>query len=71
MSSARRLLTELRERSQSGLRSLAWAALPCTPWCCWHRLNYGRATQEEFARLEQARADSVKLIHIFVYVVNT
>eukprot|EP00972_Heterocapsa_arctica_P094097 13878319-Heterocapsa_arctica.AAC.1 len=64
MSSARRLVLELRTRARAGLHSLVWAALPCTPWSSWQRYNVRVMSDATFQRLEKDRIESIKMLQI-------
>eukprot|EP00972_Heterocapsa_arctica_P016885 2493230-Heterocapsa_arctica.AAC.1 len=64
MSSARRLVMEIRARARAGHYSLGWAALPCTPWSSWQRYNVRIMTNGAFQRLEKARIESIKMLQI-------
>eukprot|EP00972_Heterocapsa_arctica_P031282 4605308-Heterocapsa_arctica.AAC.1 len=71
MSSARRLLAELRARVQEGRHSVVWIALPCTPWSSWQRYNLRVASKEGFDRLQRARIESIKMLQVSWFVVNS
>eukprot|EP00972_Heterocapsa_arctica_P055323 8162870-Heterocapsa_arctica.AAC.1 len=65
MSSARRLLQELRARARAGQNSIVWAALPCTPWSSWQHYNVRVMSDDNFWELEKARVESIKMLQIF------
>eukprot|EP00972_Heterocapsa_arctica_P089518 13198818-Heterocapsa_arctica.AAC.1 len=68
MAAARRLVLALRERSRKGLRSLVWAALPCTPWSAWQQYNLATVDWPTFRRIDDQRAYSVKMVGILCWV---
>eukprot|EP00972_Heterocapsa_arctica_P032947 4846768-Heterocapsa_arctica.AAC.1 len=71
MSSARRLLAELRARAQAARYSVVWIALPCTPWSSWQRYNLQVVSKEGFDRLQKARIESIKMLQVLWFVVNS
>eukprot|EP00972_Heterocapsa_arctica_P030964 4553831-Heterocapsa_arctica.AAC.1 len=71
MSSARRLVMELRARARAGHYSLVWAALPCTPWSSWQHYNVRMMSDDAFQRLEKARVESIKMLQTLWFVVRS
>eukprot|EP00972_Heterocapsa_arctica_P079892 11772800-Heterocapsa_arctica.AAC.1 len=70
MSSARRLVLELRTRARAGQHSLVWAALTCTPWSSWQRYNVRMMSDDKFQQLKKTRMESIKMLQILWFVVR-
>jgi len=66
-----RLVTKcIQKHLDQGRRALAWASLPCTPWCLYHRIRESTRGPDVRRRLASARTHSLLTVRRFLSVVK-
>ena len=53
----------LVEAYRSGFAVVIWAALPCTPWCTWQRINV-HLSDEALRRVQLGRIKSMQMVSL-------
>lgn len=65
----RNVIRDVRRRAISGAEVFVWAAVPCTAWCSWQRVNM-RLGQGAAAKIKVSRVESEMLLEKFATFVE-